>query len=262
MRRAVLMCAGEYEPIPIPVGRDNKSLRSAEAFADEPFVVSVDGGLPRLLDADIVPDLVLGDFDSLDKKYHPYLEEFGSRHPDRLLRLPCEKDDTDTVYAARVCLERGCRELLFYGALGGRLDHTFANIQTLAWLKKEGADGYLIGKTTLAAVVGAERVILPARYEGTFSIFALDEEVDGVTLEGMKYPLSEAVITNRFPIGVSNEIHPETTANVPGGCACVTVCSGLALIILETETAGTGEGAGGMKGWGIPDPSEIIRMPL
>ena len=262
MRRAVLMCAGEYEPIPIPVGRDNKSLRSAEAFADEPFVVSVDGGLPRLLDADIVPDLVLGDFDSLDKKYHPYLEEFGSRHPDRLLRLPCEKDDTDTVYAARVCLERGCRELLFYGALGGRLDHTFANIQTLAWLKKEGADGYLIGKTTLAAVVGAERVILPARYEGTFSIFALDEEVGGVTLEGMKYPLSEAVITNRFPIGVSNEIHPETTANVSGGCACVTVRSGLALIILETETAGTGEGTGGMKGWGIPDPSEIIRMPL
>lgn len=261
MRRAVLMCAGEYEPIPIPVGRENKSLRSAEAFADEPFVVSVDGGLPRLLDQGISPDLVLGDFDSLDKKYHPYLEEFGSRYPDRLLRLPCEKDDTDTVYAARVCLERGCRELLFYGALGGRLDHTFANIQMLAWLKKEGADGYLIGKTTLAAVVSAEKVILPARYEGTFSLFALDEKVEGVTLEGMKYPLSEAVVTSCFPIGVSNEIHPETTENVTGGCACVTVRSGLALIILETS-AGTGEDAGEGKRWGIPDPSEIIRMPL
>ena len=80
-------------------------------------------------------------------------------------------------------------------------------------------------------MVGAERVILPARYEGTFSIFALDEEVGGVTLEGMKYPLSEAVITNRFPIGVSNEII--------GKSACIKVKSGLALVIETNKNLST-----------------------
>lgn len=261
MRRAILMCAGEYEPIPIPVGERHKSLRSAEAFANgeesEPLVVAVDGGLPRLLAQDIVPDLVLGDFDSLDRKFGPYLDEFESAHPQSLLRLPCEKDDTDTVYAARMCLERGCTELLFYGALGGRLDHTFANIQTLAWLKKQGAEGYLIGKKTLAAVIGRETVFLPEDYDGTFSLFALDEQVSGVTLEGMKYPLAEAVMTNSFPIGVSNEIHRETVRGTASGRASVTIRSGLALMILET-----GAGAVELSGRGIPDPREMERIAL
>ena len=272
MRRAILMCAGEYEPIPIPVGEKNKSLRFAEAFDNAPgkpdgaggtIVAAVDGGLPRLLAQDIMPDLVLGDFDSLDNKYRPYLEQFGALHPDRLLRLPREKDDTDTVYAARMCLELGCRELLFYGALGGRLDHTIANIQTLVWLKKQGADGYLIGKKTLVAVIGSETVLLPADYEGMFSLFALDAEVSGVTLEGMKYPMSEGTVTNSFPIGVSNEIHPETVSGTVRGRAVVTVRSGLALMILETS-AGTGSlpGAGAAGNSGIPDPSRMERISL
>ena len=110
------MCAGEYEPIPIPVGEEHKSLRYAEAFdhsalkdnlvinapenapavtagedtpavaagEDTPaavslkdvLVVAVDGGLPRLLAQEIEPDVVLGDFDSLDKKFRPLLDQF------------------------------------------------------------------------------------------------------------------------------------------------------------------------------------------
>ncbi len=255
------MCAGEYEPIPIPVGEKHKSLRSAEAFdysageappvkgldsagdvpsdrgldsaGEAPLIIGVDGGFPRLLAQGIMPDIVLGDFDSLEKKYHPQLERFGAVHPDSLFRLPCEKDDTDTVYAARMCLERGCRELLFYGALGGRLDHTFANLQTLTWLKKQGADAYLIGKTTLAAVVSGETVLLPADYEGTFSLFALDEKVTGVTLKGMKYPLADADMTNTFPIGVSNEVNRATVCGTDGGRASVTIRGGYALMVLE-----------------------------
>ena len=156
-----------------------------------------------------------------------------------------------------MCLEQGCGELLFYGALGGRLDHTFANVQTLAWLKKEGALGYLMGKKTLAAVIGSEKVLLPVGYEGTFSLFALDTEVTGVTLEGMKYPLSDAVLTNSFPLGVSNEIHPETVLKTQHGRACVTVRTGLALMILEKSA-----GARGSEESGIPDPSLIERIPL
>lgn len=255
MRRAILMCAGAYEAVPIPVGKKSQSLRSAEAFdlctENAPLVVAVDGGLPRLLAQGISPDIVLGDFDSLDRKFQPLLEEFASAHPDSLMRLPCEKDDTDTVYACRVCLERGCSELLFYGALGGRLDHTVANIQTLTWLKKQGADGYLIGKTTLACVLSGETICLPGDFEGTFSLFALDEEVTGVTLRGMKYPLTEADLTNAFPIGVSNEVDQETVRGTEGGRASVTVRSGHALMILEKEASQC-----------MPDPSLFNRIPI
>ena len=281
------MCAGEYEPIPIPVGEEHKSLRYAEAFdhsapkdnlvinapenapavtagedtpavaagEDTPaavslkdvLVVAVDGGLPRLLAQEIEPDLVLGDFDSLDKKFRPLLDQFGAAHPERLLRLPCEKDDTDTVYAARMCLERGCTELLLYGALGGRLDHTFANLQTLAWLKKHGADGYLIGKTTMAAALCEETVFLPQDYEGTFSLFALDGQVTGVTLEGMKYPLNDAVMTNSFPIGVSNEVNRQTVRGTECGRASVTIRRGMALMILEKVNRKSSDGPGKSK---------------
>lgn len=253
MRRAVLMCAGEYEPVPIQAS----GTAGGEKRIGSPLIVAVDGGLPRLLQQGIEPDLVLGDFDSLDPAFGPYLDRLQEHDPDSLRRLPCEKDDTDTVYAARLCLEQGCRELLFYGALGGRLDHTFANVQTLAWLKKEGALGYLMGKKTLAAVIGSEKVLLPVGYEGTFSLFALDTEVTGVTLEGMKYPLSDAVLTNSFPLGVSNEIHPETVLKTQHGRACVTVRTGLALMILEKSA-----GARGSEESGMPDPSLIERIPL
>jgi hypothetical protein len=81
--------------------------------------------------------------------------------------------------------------------------------------------------------------------------------VSGVTLEGMKYPLAEAVMTNSFPIGVSNEIHRETVRGTASGRASVTIRSGLALMILET-----GAGAVELSGRGIPDPREMERIAL
>ena len=217
---AVLMCAGEYESMEIP-------------FQEGDLKVAVDGGLVRLLDQGICPDLVLGDFDSLDEKYRPYLEKLESETPEKILKLPCEKDDTDTLYAARVCLEKGYREIIMYGGLGGRLDHTISNLQTLAWIRRQGGRGYLLGRrekrTVLVTALCGEQILFPMDYAGMFSLFALDSLVTGVTLEGMKYPLGEAELTNDFPLGVSNEIRPS------GRRARAAVREGMALMILETE---------------------------
>lgn len=255
MKRAILMCAGEYEPVQIP--------RKAGDL-----VVAVDAGLERLLAQQVDPDLILGDFDSLDGKYLSYLEKTDGTKSAEIHRLPCEKDDTDTMYALRVCLERGYREILLYGALGGRLDHTIANVQALAWLKRRGADGYLLGKRTLVTVVEKEKVLLPEGFEGTFSLFALDSRVTGVTLEGMKYPLTEAVMENALPIGVSNEVSSEIRASAA-------VREGLVLMILEIPADAEAENGvsadsvpeeGGhriLKGGGeIPDPALLTRLPL
>jgi thiamine pyrophosphokinase len=295
--RAVLMCAGDFEPFyisvnaedggKIPIGdylqressvlkkpglrtgvnfreesglRNKVNLRKAggseieedfrkegkkdEDPCDARIFVAVDGGLERLLALGIEPDLVLGDFDSLGKKYGSYLEEVRRTSPESIVRLPCEKDDTDTLHALRVCMDRGCREFLLLGALGGRLDHTMANIQCLAWLRKNDAVGYLVGKDTIVTVLSAETILFPENLTATFSLFALDSRLRGVTLEGMKYPLSEGTVENTFPIGVSNEIRP-------GDRARVTVRDGLALVILQMP-----------RGAGVPDPSLFERMRL
>ena len=294
-KRAVLMCAGEYEPVPILRNPDHADKNPCDAW----IFVAVDGGLGRFLKQGIEPDLILGDFDSLGEEYRDYLEAVEASQPEKLLRLPCEKDDTDTMYALRVCLEKGCSEFLLYGALGGRLDHTIANIQALAWLKKHGADGYLCGRNTIVTVLQSETVFLPEEYEGTFSLFALDSRVTGVTLRGMKYPLQEAVLENTFPIGVSNEIRRKTQDDVPADIreadicgkpccgkekrASVTVREGMALMILERpetvfpvypqkrdRVTGTGSISGGIFGKrceemegempaAMPDPSEMTR---
>ena len=241
--RAILMCAGEYEPMEI--------LRGAEDF-----VVAVDGGLARLLEAGIEPDLVLGDFDSLEEKYLPWLDCLKNTRPERLSQLPCEKDDTDTLHAVRVCLERGYKRIDLYGALGGRLDHTIANIQTLSWIRRQGGCGYLLGKNTLATVLCGEMILLPDTFEGTFSIFALDGRVTGVTLEGMKYPLFEWELTNTFPLGVSNEVSNKVSNEVSNEAgtekrASASVREGLALMILNRR-----EGAKGI------DPGELERREI
>lgn len=253
--RAVLMCAGDFEPFYISVNAEDGGkipigdyLRKEEEKNEDPcdarIFVAVDGGLERLLALGIEPDLVLGDFDSLGKKYGSYLEEVRRTSPERIVRLPCEKDDTDTLHALRVCMDRGCREFLLLGALGGRLDHTMANIQCLAWLRKNDAVGYLVGKDTIVTVLSAETLLFPENLTATFSLFALDSRLRGVTLEGMKYPLSEGTVENTFPIGVSNEIRP-------GDRAGVTVREGLALVILQMP-----------RGAGVPDPSLFERMRL
>ena len=258
--RAILMCAGVYEKMEI--------LRRAEDL-----VIAVDGGLPRLLAQGIEPDLILGDFDSLGEELFPLLEKLERTGGKKVLRLPREKDDTDTIYAARLCLEQGYRDFLIYGALGGRLDHTMANIQTLAWLRDREARAYLVGRTTLVSVLSGEKVTFPENFEGIFSLFALDSSVTGVTLEGMKYPLQDGELTNSFPLGVSNEISQEITSEVSGknssefSCetvsgisgkvpstqrASVTVRDGKALMIL-TKTRGD---------FSAFDPFIIERQPL
>ena len=234
--RAILMCAGEYEKMEI--------LRRAEDL-----VIAVDGGLPRLLAQGIEPDLILGDFDSLGEDLFPLLEKLERTGRKKVLRLPREKDDTDTIYAARLCLEQGYRDFLIYGALGGRLDHTMANIQTLAWLRERDARAYLVGKTTLVSVLSSEKVTFPENFEGIFSLFALDSRVTGVTLEGMKYPLQDGELTNSFPLGVSNEISSEISYTQR---ASVTVREGKALMIL-TKSRGD---------FSSFDPLMIERQPL
>lgn len=211
--KCILVCAGD-------MGEEEILYKEGD------FLIAVDGGLGYLAERNMVPDYILGDFDSLKDEYFSILSAFREKHPGEVTTLPVEKDDTDTVAAARLGLERGYKDFIIYGGLGGRrLDHTLANIQTLVFLKKQGARALLTGQGTDLFVLSGETASFDGDFEGTFSLFALDPEVKGVTIRGMKYPLEDGTLTSSFPLGVSNHISK-------GQRAGVCVGEGMALAVL------------------------------
>jgi len=169
------------------------------------LVIAVDGGYLYSKLLEIAPDLIIGDFDSVTEAEREELSVMKQTDQDRIVELnPC-KDDTDTLAALRIGLEKGYRNFHIYGAMGGRLEHTIANIQCLHFLKNHGAKGYIMDAECMLTVIQNETVSFNKNMEGFLSLFSLNGKATGVTIKNMKYPLDQAEITNDFPIGISNE---------------------------------------------------------
>ena len=176
--------------------------------------IAADAGYRACQQAGIVPDLLLGDFDSMDQP-----EDFVN-----VLRSPVEKDDTDTMLAVKTGLENGCKEFYLYGGTGGkRLDHTLANLQTLLYLRRRGARGYLYDDDFVWTVLENESLTIEKTVEwGLFSAFCLGDRAEGIDEVGFQYPLKDAVLTPEFPLGVSNHIlEPAATITVRKGALAV-----------------------------------------
>ena len=174
--------AGEYGNLG-PVNTDNF------------LIIAADGGYEELSKRGIAPDLLVGDFDSLSSVPRGV----------EIIRHPPMKDETDMFLAAGEGIRRGCKRFKIYGGLGGRLDHTIANIHLLTWLANRGALGYLMGEGVTLTVIREAALRFEAGYTGLVSVFCAGDRAQGVTLTGLKYPLQNAQVECDFPIGVSNE---------------------------------------------------------
>ena len=159
------------------------------------FVIAADRGFDSLMAYGVVPDLAVGDFDSL------------GHIPDHrnVIELPVEKDDTDMAFAIRQGLEKGYRRFILLGGVGGRLDHTMGNLQLLDWLTTQGAQGFLAGEKTVVTSLRNNKLELPASLSGPLTVLCNSDKAEGVTLEGLKYTLTDADMYNSYPVGVSNE---------------------------------------------------------
>lgn len=157
-------------------------------------VIAADGGWRVCREEGIVPDLLLGDFDSLHT-----VPDFA-----HICRVPVEKDDTDMMLAIKEGLARGETEFHLYGGMGGRTDHTIANLQGLLYLAERGAQGWLYGDRERFTAIRNGEIDLPAREKGIVSVFCMGADAQGVTIEGGQYTVHDAVLTASFPLGVSN----------------------------------------------------------
>lgn len=188
------------------------------SVGEEDLVIAVDGGINYCGVLEIEPDILIGDFDSVNETQREAILQMKEAAPERVVVLKPEKDDTDMLAALRLGLEKGYDYFLIYGGCGGRMEHTLANIQCLLFLKNNGAVGYLMDGSGMVFVMKNEEVKLRDNLEGYFSLFCLGKEAKGVTIRGMKYELTDFVMTNDFPIGVSNEfIGKEATISVKDG---------------------------------------------
>lgn len=168
------------------------------------LLIAVDGGYAHCLSAELCPDLVLGDFDSLG--YVPQVEHRQV--------LSVRKDETDMEYALKQAQSQGYTRFLLQGGLGGRHDHSFANIQLLLRLAKQGQRGILMGDNQVATVLSPGEITFPQGFTGEFSVFALEGDATGVCLENLSFPGEEISLSPVIPLGVSNAFLPEKSATV------------------------------------------------
>ena len=188
------------------------------------FVIGVDKGIDFLYRHQIIPDVVVGDFDSADSSA---IRFYRARGDVQIREFQPEKDDTDTEIAIRVALEFGVTKLWILGATGTRLDHVMANVRLLKLALDAGAAAYLLdlhNKIYLAK--GEVRIQRSELYGKFFSLLAFEDEVTGLQITGAKYPLQNFSLPVASGRCVSNEVSEKE--------AVITLQSGT-LIVFETK---------------------------
>lgn len=175
-------------------------LKLAPADLSPGFIIAADGGYDHLKQWGVTPDLSVGDFDSL------------GRVPEdvEVIRHPVMKDDTDMMLAVQEGLARGCGRFLIYGGLGGRLDHTLANLHVLDFLARQGCAAFLLSEDTAVTAVHNGTLTFGPEHTGILSLFAWGGPATGVTLTGLLYLLENGTMVPDRPLGVSNEFIGQT----------------------------------------------------
>lgn len=170
--------------------------RAKAALKPDDYVIYCDSGLKHQQALGAEPSLIVGDFDS-HANPHSAVET---------IVLPCEKDDTDTVFAVKEAINRGFTDFLLLGAVGERLDHTLANVSILLMLDDRGLNGRIIDDYSEMEIVSRT----PKRVDGSFkyySILNISGTARGICETGCKYPLENAEIECSYQYGVSNEVN-------------------------------------------------------
>lgn len=180
-------------------------------------IVCADAGLRHLPALGVSPDLLVGDFDS----------GFAPDYDCETIRLIPEKDDTDTMHALQVVMERGCTRIWIACATGGRLDHLLANLSLCEYAAAHNCVCTILDAQNLVRFIASgERVCVPKnsayRY---FSIIPLDRQLQGLSISGAKYPVQDAAVERCQMYTVSNEVTAnEAIIQIESGCALL-ICA-------------------------------------
>jgi len=184
------------------------------------FFIAADGGALLLESIGFLPDVIIGDFDSLTKAQYQRYEKLGAK----IVKCPVEKDETDGELALQYCQERGFNNIVIIGFAGGRLDQQLANIFLLEYAFRNGMAAFIKEPGLEMGIIERGKIFFRKIGAG-LSLIPLDEKVSGVTITGCKYLLEAGSLLRYKTRGISNIIEQEK--------AVITVERGLLLYILN-----------------------------
>jgi thiamine pyrophosphokinase len=168
--------------------------------AQSDYIIAADGGAKHCEQLGIVPDLLIGDLDSVTDDDLRSLTDKGVE----IIRHPVHKDQTDLELAVREARNRGADDIAVVGALGGRWDMTLANVMLLG-ANLAGINVRLVdGPHELFMLYGGNSITVQGGAGDLLSLIPLGREARGVTLEGLEYPLNDALIEFGSTLGISN----------------------------------------------------------
>lgn len=183
------------------------------------YIISADAGIEKLIKIGILPNLIVGDFDSYKDNLPKYIET---------LRFPMCKDETDMFCAVKEGIKRGYNSFVLFGGIGGRLDHTMANLCVLEYLSDKGCNNLLLNEKNRVFIMGkGERVVQGSKGEYV-SVFPFGASNCNVSYKGLKYKLDKRILYSNIgsgPMGVSNSFL--------GKEAKIIVNAGKALVIIS-----------------------------
>ena len=182
--------------------------RIKQYINNDDFVIACDSGINNSKLLGVLPNLIVGDFDSSDKPLTKI----------ETITLPREKDDTDSIYAIKEAIKRGFKQIVLLGTVGERLDHSLANVYALKLMADEGVEGAIIDDYSVMSLVDDSATV-----DSTFSYFsiiAIDGNLEDVCIKNAKFPLENGMITPSYQYAVSNEVLPGKTAEVKIGKGC------------------------------------------
>lgn len=209
MNTCLIVSGGELSPLPNNINYD--------------FVYACDSGYHNAMQLGIKPDYIIGDFDSFRGDITKELEGL------QISKHPVMKDDTDTMLAIKKAISDGFTHIIICCALGGRMDHTFANIQCLSYIASKGIIGELISKNEYLTVISGEgQITIDKKEDRALSLFSLSDFCSEVTIKGALYETDRITLTNTFPLGFGNSWVADTVT--------VSLKDGLLLIILSDKS--------------------------
>ncbi len=189
------------------------------------FIICADRGYEYAKASKIKPNILIGDFDSLREDLPDDIS---------IIHYPSEKNDTDTMLCLKYALEHDFDELILIGGIGGRIDHTIANIQSMAYTVDnwKGNDRYqkrisMIDDRNCIFLLKNSSITLTGHEGQILSIASFTNESKKVTTSGLHWNLKEATLTNTFPLGVSNYFSQNKVT--------VSVGDGTLLVILSQD---------------------------
>lgn len=161
------------------------------------LVISADAGYRNATLMGVHTNILIGDFDSLG-----HIPD----DVDEVIKLPSEKDDTDTQIAVDTAIQRGADEIVIVGSTSGRLDHALSTLAILEKYWGQHISIYIVnGQNRVRYIRNSGFIVVRSKYK-YFSLIAADEKVKGVSIEGAKYPLKGKTLLRNCQFAVSNEI--------------------------------------------------------